>query len=95
MKDNVVRVKAIFESKLDGDNIKVSVDVVVVGDCAIHTPTKKGINNLSQKIGSHILWSRLVIIDNEKVMHFLVNDFHVTFYTNPNFNLCGRRSLGN
>lgn len=96
MRDNVVRVKIIFDSKLDGDNIKVLIEVVVDGDCAIPIPTKKGINNLSQEKSSHILWPRhLVIIDNEKVIYFLVKDIHVKLYTIPNFNICGKRSLGN
>ena len=90
-KDNIIGVKTIFDSELDGDNIMVLVDVVVDGDCAILIPTKKGINNMSQEVGSHILWPHhLVFINNEKVMHFLVNDIHVTLYTSLNCNICGR-----
>ena len=68
--------------------MKVAVDVMVDGDWAIPIPTKKGIYKMSQEVGSHILWPcHLVITDNIKVMHFLLNDIHVAIYINPNCNI--------
>ncbi|KAA0045361.1 uncharacterized protein E6C27_scaffold316G001400 [Cucumis melo var. makuwa] len=41
-KDHVVAWGTIFDSDVEGDNVKVAVDVVVDGDCAIPIPSKQG-----------------------------------------------------
>ncbi|KAA0034834.1 uncharacterized protein E6C27_scaffold213G00760 [Cucumis melo var. makuwa] len=52
---------------VEGDNVKVAVDVVVDGDCAIPIPSEQGMYKMSQEVGSHILWPRdLVITKNIK-----------------------------
>ncbi|KAA0038878.1 uncharacterized protein E5676_scaffold2612G00260 [Cucumis melo var. makuwa] len=68
MKEHVVTWGTIFDSKVEGDNVKVAIDVVVDGDYAISIPTKKGFYKMSQKVGLHIWWPRhLAITDNIKV----------------------------
>ncbi|KAA0043617.1 hypothetical protein E5676_scaffold447G001680 [Cucumis melo var. makuwa] len=47
MKEHVVAGGIIFYWEVDGDNVKVGVDVVVDGDCVIPTLTKKGIYKMS------------------------------------------------
>ena len=67
-KNNVVGAGTIFDYDVNSDNVKVSLDVVVHGDCSVPIPVKGKENLLSQEVGSHLLWPRdLVIIDNEKV----------------------------
>ncbi|TYK29865.1 uncharacterized protein E5676_scaffold208G001130 [Cucumis melo var. makuwa] len=51
-KDNVVGVGTIFDYDIDGDNMKVSVDMVVDGNCFIPVPTREGMTMLSQEVGS-------------------------------------------
>lgn len=68
-KENIVGAETIFDFEVDVENVKVSIDVVIDGDCSILVPTKKGANILLQEIDSHLLWLRhLVIIDKEKIM---------------------------
>ncbi|KAA0052002.1 hypothetical protein E5676_scaffold409G001890 [Cucumis melo var. makuwa] len=47
MKDHVVAWGTIFDSDVKGDNVKVVVDVVVDGDCAISIPSKQGMYKMS------------------------------------------------
>ena len=97
MKDHVVAWGTIFDSDVEGDNVKMAVDVVVeYGDCVIPILTKKGIYKMSQEVGSHILWPRdLVITNNIKVMKFSLKDIHVAFCINPNCNIFCRWTMGN
>ncbi|KAA0047497.1 uncharacterized protein E6C27_scaffold498G001200 [Cucumis melo var. makuwa] len=68
MKDHVVAWGTIFDSDVEGDNVKVTVDVVVDGNCAIPIQSEQGMYKMSQKVGSHILWPRhLIITDNIKI----------------------------
>ncbi|TYJ95824.1 hypothetical protein E5676_scaffold110G001090 [Cucumis melo var. makuwa] len=46
-KEYVVAWGTIFDSEVDGNNVKVSIDVVVDGDCATPLPTMKGIYKIS------------------------------------------------
>ncbi|KAA0043113.1 uncharacterized protein E5676_scaffold78209G00050 [Cucumis melo var. makuwa] len=71
-KDHVFARGTIFDSDVEGDNVKVAIDVVVDGDCAIPIPSNQGMYKMSQEVGLHILWPRhLVIIDNIKVVRNL------------------------
>ncbi|KAL0533411.1 hypothetical protein IC582_030250 [Cucumis melo] len=66
-KDHVVAWGTIIDSDVEGDNVKVAVDVVD-GNCAILIPSEQGMYKMSQEVGSHILWPRdLVITDNIKM----------------------------
>ncbi|KAA0040643.1 transposase [Cucumis melo var. makuwa] len=68
-KDNVVGVGTIFDYDMDGDNVKVSVDMVTDGNCFVHVPTREGRTMLSREVGSQLLWPcHLVIPLDEKVM---------------------------
>ncbi|KAA0063404.1 transposase [Cucumis melo var. makuwa] len=49
MKEHVVAWRTIFDSDVEGDNVKVAIDVVVDEDCAILIPTKQGIYKMSQR----------------------------------------------
>ncbi|KAA0046184.1 uncharacterized protein E6C27_scaffold376G00460 [Cucumis melo var. makuwa] len=70
-KDNVVGAGTIFDYYMDGDNVKVSVDMVTDGNCFVPVPTREGRTMLSQEVGSQLLWPRhLVIPLDEKVMCF-------------------------
>ena len=55
MKDHVVAWGTIIDSDAEGDNVKVAVDVVVDGDCAIPIPSEQRMYKMSQEVGSHIL----------------------------------------
>ncbi|TYK01536.1 hypothetical protein E5676_scaffold451G001020 [Cucumis melo var. makuwa] len=67
-KDHIVAWGTIIDSDAKGDNVKVAVDVVVDGDCAIPIPSEQGMYKMSQEVGSHILWPcDLVITNNIKV----------------------------
>ncbi|KAL4037167.1 hypothetical protein IC575_000754 [Cucumis melo] len=90
-KDHVVAWGTIIDSDAEGDNVKVAIDVVVDGDCAIPIPSEQGMYKMSQEVGSHILWPRdLVITNNIKVMKFSLKDIHVAFCINPNCNIFRR-----
>ncbi|KAL4030039.1 hypothetical protein IC575_008272 [Cucumis melo] len=67
-KDNVVGVGTIFDYNMDGDNVKVSVDMVTDGNCFVLVPTRVGRTMLSQEVGSQLLWPcHLVIPIDEKM----------------------------
>ncbi|TYK00930.1 uncharacterized protein E5676_scaffold602G001010 [Cucumis melo var. makuwa] len=51
-KNNVVGAGTIFDYDMDGDNVKVSVDMVTDGNCFVPVPTKEGRTMLSQEIES-------------------------------------------
>ncbi|KAA0067188.1 uncharacterized protein E5676_scaffold1567G00520 [Cucumis melo var. makuwa] len=68
MKDHVVAWRTIFDLDIEGDNVKVAADVMVVGDFSIFIPLKQEMYKMSHEVGSHILWSQhLVTIDNIKM----------------------------
>ncbi|KAL0537101.1 hypothetical protein IC582_026071 [Cucumis melo] len=69
-KDRVVAWGTIIDSNIEGDNVKVAVDVVVDGDCAISIPSEQGTYKMSQKVGSHILWPRDLVITNNIKMDY-------------------------
>ncbi|KAL4014103.1 hypothetical protein IC575_026295 [Cucumis melo] len=69
-KDRVVAWGTIIDSNIEGDNVKVAVDVVVDGDCAISIPSEQGMYKMSQKVGSHILWPRDLVITNNIKMDY-------------------------
>jgi len=76
-KNNVVGAGTIFDYDVNSNNVKVSLDVVVHGDCSVPIPTKGEEKLLSQEVGSHLLWPRdLVIIDNEKVTFSILVGFY-------------------
>ena len=76
-KTNVIAAGTIFDYDVNSDRVKVSIDVVMDGDCSVPIPTKEEDNILSQEVGSHLLWPRdLIIIDNEKVTFFNLFDFY-------------------
>ncbi|TYK23886.1 hypothetical protein E5676_scaffold419G00640 [Cucumis melo var. makuwa] len=56
MKDHVIEWGTIFDSDVESGNVKVTVYVVVDGDCAIPIPSKQGMYKIFQEVGSHILW---------------------------------------
>ncbi|KAA0061254.1 uncharacterized protein E5676_scaffold5463G00140 [Cucumis melo var. makuwa] len=70
MKDHVVAWGTIFDSTVEGDNVKVAVDVVVDRDCAIPIPSEQGMYKMSQEVESHILWPRYLIITNNIKMDY-------------------------
>ena len=41
--DTIIAHETIFDAKGDSENIKVSMDVVIDGQCAILIPTKEGV----------------------------------------------------
>ncbi|KAL4020953.1 hypothetical protein IC575_019741 [Cucumis melo] len=51
-KENVVGVGTIFNYDMEGNNMKVSTDMVVDSDFFILVPTREGVNMLSQEVGS-------------------------------------------
>ncbi|KAL0540021.1 hypothetical protein IC582_024247 [Cucumis melo] len=51
-KDNVVGVGIIFDYDMDGDNVKVSVEMVVNNNCFVSVPTREGMTMLFQEVGS-------------------------------------------
>ncbi|TYK14243.1 uncharacterized protein E5676_scaffold1121G00270 [Cucumis melo var. makuwa] len=51
-KDNVVGAGNAFDYDIDGDNVKVSVDMVVDRNCFVLVPTKEDMTALSQEVGS-------------------------------------------
>ncbi|TYK04463.1 uncharacterized protein E5676_scaffold409G00690 [Cucumis melo var. makuwa] len=69
-KDHVVAWETIIDSDVEGDNVKVAVDVVVDGDCAIPIPSEQGMYKMSQEVGSHILWPRDLVITNNIKMDY-------------------------
>ncbi|KAE8649224.1 hypothetical protein Csa_014966 [Cucumis sativus] len=75
--DNVVAIGKMFESDvqcptihgipLGADNIRVTVDVIMVEDVALPIPLKGEIETLNQAIGNFVAWPRkLVILTQEK-----------------------------
>ncbi|KAL4030811.1 hypothetical protein IC575_009063 [Cucumis melo] len=56
--DNVVGAGTIFDYDMDGDNMKVSMDMVANGNCFVPIPTREGMTMFSQEVGSHLLWPR-------------------------------------
>ncbi|TYJ95717.1 uncharacterized protein E5676_scaffold282G00170 [Cucumis melo var. makuwa] len=74
----------IIDSDVEGDNVKVVVDVVVDGDCAIPIPLEQGMYKMPQEVGSHILWPRdLVITDNIKMDYGEFTKDMTTFAPTP------------
>ncbi|KAL4033154.1 hypothetical protein IC575_006240 [Cucumis melo] len=69
-KDHVIAWGTIIDSDVEGDNVKVAVDVVVDGDCAIPIPSEQGMYKMSQEVGSHILWPRDLVITNNIKMDY-------------------------
>ncbi|KAL4018024.1 hypothetical protein IC575_021611 [Cucumis melo] len=69
-KDHVVAWGTIIDSDVEGDNVKVAVDVVVDGDCAIPIPSEQGMYKMYQEVGSHILWPRDLVITNNIKMDY-------------------------
>ncbi|KAL0536413.1 hypothetical protein IC582_025361 [Cucumis melo] len=65
-KDNVVGAGTIFDYYMDGDNVKVSVDMVTDGNCFVPVPTREGRTMLSQEVGSQLLWPRHLVIPLDK-----------------------------
>ncbi|KAA0045609.1 uncharacterized protein E6C27_scaffold243G001190 [Cucumis melo var. makuwa] len=83
-KDHVVAWITIFDSDVEGDNVKVAVDVMVDGDCAIPIPSEQGMYKMSQEVGSHILWPRhLVITGNIKMDYGEFTKDIATFVPTP------------
>ena len=82
--DNIIAHEIIFDDEGDSDNIKVSVDVVLDGECAILIPTKEGVTKMTQEVGSLLMWlQHLVLTRNDKVIECLiVLLFHASIYTN-------------
>ncbi|KAL4010994.1 hypothetical protein IC575_028036 [Cucumis melo] len=88
MKDHVVAWGTIIGSDVEGDNVKVVVDVVEDGDCAIPIPSEQWMYKMSQKVSSHILWLRdLVITDNIKMDYGEFTKDMTTFALTPIQNL--------
>ncbi|KAL0556001.1 hypothetical protein IC582_004505 [Cucumis melo] len=67
-KDNVVGAGTIFDYDMDGDNVKVSVDMVTDGNCFVLVPTREGRTMLSQEVGSQLLWPRHLVIPLDEKM---------------------------
>ncbi|KAL0533986.1 hypothetical protein IC582_028263 [Cucumis melo] len=67
-KDNVVGAKTIFDYDMDGDNIKVSVDMVADGNCFVPVPTREGRTMHSQEVGSQLLWPHHLVIPLDEKM---------------------------
>ncbi|KAL0533848.1 hypothetical protein IC582_028119 [Cucumis melo] len=83
-KDHVVAWGTIIGSDVEGDNVKVIVDVVEDGDYAIPIPSEQGMYKMSQKVSSHILWPRdLVITDNIKMDYGEFTKDMTTFALTP------------
>ncbi|KAL4018313.1 hypothetical protein IC575_021904 [Cucumis melo] len=53
---------------MDGDNVKVSVDMVVDGNCFVPIPTREGRTMLSQEVGSQLLWPRHLVTPLDEKM---------------------------
>ena len=71
--DTIIAHGTIFDAEGDGENIKVSVDVVLDGKCVIPNPTKEGVTKLTHEVGSHLMWPRhLVLTRNNKVIDCLI-----------------------
>ncbi|KAA0025510.1 uncharacterized protein E6C27_scaffold417G001180 [Cucumis melo var. makuwa] len=70
MKDHVVAWGTIIDSDVEGDNVKVAVDVVVDGDYASPIPSEQGMYKMPQEVGSHILWPRDLVITNNIKMDY-------------------------
>ncbi|KAA0062271.1 uncharacterized protein E6C27_scaffold154G00030 [Cucumis melo var. makuwa] len=68
VKDNVVGAGTIFDYDMDGDNVKVSVDMVVDGNCFVPIPTREGRTMLSQEVGSQLLWPRHLVTPLDEKM---------------------------
>ena len=83
IEDTIIAHGTIFNAEGDSENIKVSVDVVLDGQCAIPIPKKEGITKMTQEVGSHLMWPRhIVLTRNDKVIDCLiVLDFHASNYT--------------
>ncbi|TYK11161.1 uncharacterized protein E5676_scaffold66G00720 [Cucumis melo var. makuwa] len=69
-KDHVVAWGTIIDSDVEGDNVKVAVDVVVDGDCATLIPSEQRMYKMSQEVGSHILWPCDLVITNSIKMNY-------------------------
>uniref|UniRef100_A0A9I9E9C4 Ubiquitin-like protease family profile domain-containing protein n=1 Tax=Cucumis melo TaxID=3656 RepID=A0A9I9E9C4_CUCME len=69
-KDHVIAWGTIIDSDVEGDNVKVAIDVVVDEDCAILIPSEQGMYKISQEVGSHILWPRDLVITNNIKMDY-------------------------
>ncbi|KAL0552193.1 hypothetical protein IC582_011297 [Cucumis melo] len=69
-KDHVVAWGTIIDSDVEGDNVKMAVDIVVDGDCAIPIPSEQEMYKMSQEVGSHILWPRDLVITNNIKMDY-------------------------
>ncbi|KAA0046954.1 uncharacterized protein E6C27_scaffold230G001320 [Cucumis melo var. makuwa] len=67
-KDNVVGARTIFDYYMNGDNVKVSVDMVTDGNCFVPVPTREGRTMLSQEVGSQLLWPRHLVIPLDEKM---------------------------
>ncbi|TYK07141.1 uncharacterized protein E5676_scaffold606G00120 [Cucumis melo var. makuwa] len=50
--DNVVGAGTIFDYDMDGDNMKVSMDMVANGNCFVPVPTREGMTMFSQEMKS-------------------------------------------
>ncbi|TYK00090.1 uncharacterized protein E5676_scaffold596G00420 [Cucumis melo var. makuwa] len=79
---------SLYEAKktldVEGDNVKVVVDIVVDGDCAIPILSEQGMYKMSQEVGTHILWPRhLVITDNIKMDYGEFTKDMTTFALTP------------
>ncbi|KAL4034956.1 hypothetical protein IC575_003630 [Cucumis melo] len=53
---------------MDGDNVKVSVDMVTDGNCFVPVPTREGRTMLSEEVGSQLLWPRHLVIPLDEKM---------------------------
>ncbi|TYK11865.1 uncharacterized protein E5676_scaffold177G00130 [Cucumis melo var. makuwa] len=58
----------IFDYNMDGDNVKVSVDIVADGNCFVPVPTRESRTMLSQEVGSQLLWPRHLVIPLDEKM---------------------------
>ncbi|KAA0065450.1 uncharacterized protein E6C27_scaffold17G001320 [Cucumis melo var. makuwa] len=67
-KDNVIGAGTIFDYNMDGDNVKVSVDMVADGNCFASVPTREGKTMLSQEVGSQLLRPRHLVIPLDEKM---------------------------
>ncbi|TYK02485.1 uncharacterized protein E5676_scaffold784G00080 [Cucumis melo var. makuwa] len=67
-KVNVVGAGIIFNYDMDGDNVKVSVDMVAIINFFFPIPTREGMTKLSQEVGSQLLWPRHLVIPLDEKM---------------------------
>ncbi|TYK02851.1 hypothetical protein E5676_scaffold218G00510 [Cucumis melo var. makuwa] len=69
-KDHVVAWGTIIDLDVEGNNVKVAVDVVVEKNCQIHIPSEQVMYKMSQEVGSHILRPRDLVITNNIKMDY-------------------------